>query len=155
MTNEEFEYLRSSTVEPEGLVSVDFNALIMDGNAEQDVLLYGDDVIHIPRRSNLVRVSGAVVRPGFVEYVPGASAADYIRAAGGYTNVADKRRARVVRSVSGQRLRASWAVRPDPGDSVIVPRREETNWLEAGKDFLSIAGQVATIYILIQGIQSN
>ena len=156
LSTEEASYLRSTTVEPSVLVSVDFREVFSEEGARTDVLLRGGDVIEIPRRMDVVRVSGAVSDPGYVDFVEGASPRDYVVAAGGYIDRANGRRMSIVRSVTGQSVRATGtgaAVRP--GDTVFVPLRAETDWLQVTKDILSIAGQLATIYIVIDNVTTN
>ncbi len=151
LTTEEASFLHATTVEPSVLVSVDFRALFEHGEGD-DPLLRGGDVIDVPRRMDAVRVSGAVATPGYVDFVDGGSIRDYVDAAGGYAPLASRRRVSVVRSITGQRVRATTRTPVRSGDTVFVPRREATDWLQVTKDVLSIAGQVATIYIVIDNI---
>ncbi len=154
MTYEEYAFLQSQRLEVADEVSVDFSALLLAGDRAADVALLDEDLIEIPRALSVVRVSGAVRSPGFVQFTPGAHAEDYIELAGNYTRDADRARTRIVKSQSGSRLRPNRGTTIEPGDIVWVPRAKERDWWEITKDLLSVGGQVATIYILIQGINN-
>ncbi len=149
------EYLRTATVEPSVRVSVDFERVFVAGDADANVLLRGRDVIDVPRRLDVVRVSGAVESPGYVDYRDGGSPRDYIVAAGGFTKLANRRHLMVVRAETGQRVAATGRTRIRPGDTVFVPHREYTQWFEVLKDVLSIASQAATVYIVIDNLSSK
>lgn len=155
LDHEEYEFLRAGRVEVAGQFSVDLEALLVHGDADADVVLYGGDVVEFPRYLDVVRVSGAVVRPGCVRFEKGARARHYVELTGGYADDADRGGTRVVKGQTGQRLRPSRRVRIEPGDTVWVPREEERNWFEVTKEVLSIVSQVATIYILIEGIRTT
>lgn len=51
--------------------------------------LYDGDSIHVPARSALVAITGAVTQPGIYELAPGESASDLLRYAGGVSIAAD------------------------------------------------------------------
>jgi protein involved in polysaccharide export with SLBB domain len=152
MTYEEYAFLQSQRLEVSDEVSVDFGALLLAGDRSADVVLLDEDLIEIPRALSVVRVSGAVKSPGLVRFTPDARAEEYIELAGSYTRDADRARTRIVKSQSGSRLRPNRGTTIEPGDIVWVPRAKERDWWEITKDLLSVGGQVATIYILIQGI---
>ncbi len=55
-------------------------ALAPDG---EDVILYSGDVVVFPRDEQTVHVVGNVLKPGYIPYIPGKTAAYYIQLAGG------------------------------------------------------------------------
>ena len=152
MTYEEYAFLVSQRLELSDQVSVDFEAVLLRGLDSADVLLLDQDRIEIPRALAVVRVSGAVRRPGLVRFRPGALYSDYVQLAGGYTSDAQRNGLRIVKSQSGSRLRPSRRVRVEPGDIVWIPRKQDRDWWEIAKGFLGVVSQVATIAILIDGI---
>lgn len=152
MSWEEYAFLVSQSLELADQVSVDFEALLTESEESADHYLLDGDVIEIPRALSVVRVSGAVRRPGLVKFEPKVSAGDYIGMAGGYTSDAQRSGTRIVKSQSGSRLRPSRRVKIEPGDIVWVPRKKDRDWWEITKEVLGAVGQVATIYILIKGI---
>jgi protein involved in polysaccharide export with SLBB domain len=152
MSYEEYAFLLSQRLELGDQVSVDFEALFIDEDESADALLLDGDLIEIPRALSVVRVSGAVRRPGLVAFRSGARFGDYVKLAGGYTSDAQRRGLRIMKAQSGSRLRPSRRVRIEPGDIVWVPRRKDRDWWEITKEILSVAGQVATIAIIIDGL---
>ncbi len=152
MTYEEYAFLVSQRLELPDQMSIDLESLLSHKGHTEDVLLLDDDIIEIPRFLSVVRVSGAISRPGFVKFMPDASARDYIALAGGFTSDANRSGLRIVKSQSGSRLRASRGVRIEPGDMVWVPRKPDRDWWEITKEVLTVVGQVATIYLVIDSI---
>lgn len=103
------------------------DALARPGTAV-DIVLQPDDSVYVPEYLPTVRVSGAVVAPGSVQFVEGKSAEYYIENAGGFGLNADKGRT-VVRQANGSaRTRSkflfftSWP-EPGPGAEVYVPAK--------------------------------
>ncbi len=155
MTYEEYAFFVSQRIELPDQVSVDIESLLSNGGEEDDVLLLDGDIIEIPRSLSVVRVSGAIQRPGFVNFTANASAKDYVALAGGFTSDANRRGLRIVKSQSGSRLRASRDVRIEPGDMVWIPRRPARDWWEITKEILTVVGQVATIYLVVDNIATQ
>ena len=75
-------------------VSIELDKAIKRPGSEYDPVLRAGDRIFVPGQQNTVRVSGAVLYPNTVIYVPGKSYRYYIDAAGGYSNNARRRTAR-------------------------------------------------------------
>jgi len=152
MSWEEYAFLVSQSLELADQVSVDFEALLTESDEDADLYLLDGDVIEIPRALSVVRVSGAVQKPGLVKFRTDTNAKEYVELAGGYTSDAVRRGTRIVKAQSGSRLRPSRRVKIEPGDIVWVPRKKDRDWWEITKDVLGVVGQVGTIYILIKGI---
>jgi polysaccharide biosynthesis/export protein len=70
---------------------------LLQGNSANDLRLQTGDVVFVPPRVSRVRVWGEVVRPATYELRPGESLAALIRAAGGFTATADRRRVQIER----------------------------------------------------------
>ena len=127
-----------------------------DRHAEATPLRNGD-VITVPKKPNYVVVQGQIFNPTAVGFVAGRSANWYLGQAGGYTQLADKRAAFVIRA-DGSVLAAKnnnskmWSGNPMdsvlmPGDMIVVPERAPNigsrNWLP-----LIQTAQVATSVVL-------
>jgi len=155
MSYEEYAFLVSQRLEVPDQVSIDIESLLDNGDDLEDLPLLDGDIIEIPRYLSVVRVSGAIHRPGLVQFTPGIRARDYVELAGGFTSDANRSGLRIVKSQSGSRLRASRSIRIEPGDMVWVPRRPDRDWWEITKEVLSVVGQVATIYLVIDNISTQ
>ena len=75
---------RARQIEPDGVLVVTQE----DGIA--DLRLQSEDVVVIPERSRVVLVSGEVMAPQALVYVPGDEPSDYVARVGGYTDRADE-----------------------------------------------------------------
>lgn len=127
---------RARLIQPLGRVVTARNGV------QHNLRLEQDDVIVIPPRTNVVRVSGEVMLAQAVMFREGMTARDYIQDAGGYSDRADKRKVIVVRpnaevSVGGPRLAVY------PGDEVLVPPRVDTKVLQNFADVTQVVYQIA------------
>jgi polysaccharide biosynthesis/export protein len=129
-------------------VSANVGAWLARGDPRGDVILHDGDRIVVPRRVALVSVQGEVRAPGFVPYVAGRDAGDYVKDAGGYTSRARKGHARVTRDTGGQ-VSVSEAGALRPGDAIWVPAKPERSTWGTVKDVLTTAAQIATVYLVI------
>ncbi len=127
-----------------------------------DVQLRNGDELIIPKKNNYVMVSGQVLNPTAVSFLPGKSARWYLSQAGGLTQIAAKKGVFVVRAdgsvISARNNSALWSGDPlsavlKPGDSIIVPenapRIGTRNWasvLQAAQVASSLALTVAYIH---------
>ncbi|HEY1272036.1 MAG TPA: SLBB domain-containing protein, partial [Terriglobales bacterium] len=99
-------------------------------NTPADIEVRPGDVLYVPKRPNLVTVTGSVYNPTAVTYRPGKSAGWYLSQAGGPTNIAMKKGVFVIRadgSVTGGRGGLFTGSAEDavlmPGDVVVVPEK--------------------------------
>jgi protein involved in polysaccharide export with SLBB domain len=94
--------------------------------------LRNGDVILVPKKPNYVVVQGQVFNGTAVGYVPGRSANWYLGQAGGFTELADKKAAFVIRAdgsvLAAKNNRGIWSGNPMdatlmPGDVIVVPEK--------------------------------
>jgi protein involved in polysaccharide export with SLBB domain len=130
---------------------VDWSQVKEDGGL--DLLLRDGDLVRVERKVLSIRVDGEVRRPGIVNYVPGQSAEDYVRAAGGFTSRAWRGKVRVTRAVTGQTLLAHNVHRLDPGDFVWVPERSDVTAWDQFSRLLTTLAQIATVVIAVRSIR--
>lgn len=126
-----------------------------DRTADQTVVRNGDSIF-VPKKPNYVLVQGQVFNSTAVGYIQGRSANWYLGQAGGFTELADKKAAFVIRA-DGSVLAAKnnsgiWAGNPMdavllPGDAIIVPEKAprigSRNWAP-----LLQTAQIATSVVL-------
>lgn len=128
-----------------------------------DIELRAGDVLTVPKRPGFVLVSGQVYNPVALTYVPGKSAAWYLRQAGGATEIASKKDIYIIRangSVLGRGSQVSfWGSNVlnttlRRGDTIVVPEkflggsRWWKNLLDSAQltASLAIAARVATSF---------
>ncbi len=132
------------------------DALAHPGGAS-DVVLRENDRLEIPVQSNVVRVFGAVMYPTAVSWNAKMTVADYINAAGGYSQNALKSKKYLV-SMGGRAKKVSSSSKVEPGSEIFVPDKEKKD----GKfDYTSIiaissaASSVATLGVTVMTLVNN
>jgi protein involved in polysaccharide export with SLBB domain len=130
-------------------LSLGVGVFLQHGDARADVPLLDGDRIVVPRRSVTVMVQGEVMLPGHVPFERGRSVSDYVTMAGGYTSKADKRATRVTLGATGRAVSASDVDSLHAGDIVWVPTHGPRNGWSLMKDVLTVAVQVATVWLVV------
>lgn len=123
-------------VQPEGNVAVYTNGQF------NDVRLLDGDTVVLPRRSDVVLVSGEVLNPGGLAFARGAKVTDYVGRAGGFTPSANTKRI-VIRHPDGSAEVGGRGTQPGPGDNVVVVPKIASQWLQFAKDITQILFQTA------------
>jgi protein involved in polysaccharide export with SLBB domain len=150
MSKTEYEYFKTKSREKPGRVACDFEKLFVNHQAAQDILLKDGDIINIPARSLVVKVSGNVVNPGLIEYEPGKDYAYYIKKAGGFSFKARKGKVRIIKGITGEWIKPSKSQRIDPGDAIWIPEKPDRDYWGFFKDAMIVLGNVATIYLVVK-----
>ncbi|HXF59503.1 MAG TPA: SLBB domain-containing protein, partial [Candidatus Saccharimonadales bacterium] len=131
-------------------VSADLSRVLASAGAGPDIALLDGDRIVIPRRFPSISVQGEVRSPGLVAFQDGRRLDDYVKAAGGYTDRADKGSTRVTIARTGQQMKPKDAGAIRAGDTVWVPAKPKRSGWATLRDVLTTAAQVATVYLVIQ-----
>nr|WP_320916614.1 SLBB domain-containing protein [Bacteroides intestinalis] len=138
-------------------VGINLEKAISNPGSDFDLVLREGDVLFIPEYINTVKISGAVMSPNTVLYKRGESLRYYINQAGGYGNLAKKKKAYVVYmngTVSRLKSRDKKAI--EPGCEIIVPSKEEKKRMSTaeilgmGSTTASIAAMIATMVNLFK-----
>lgn len=138
-------------------VGINLEKAISNPGSDFDLFLREGDVLFIPEYINTVKISGAVMYPNTVLYKRGESLRYYINQAGGYGNLAKKKKAYVVYmngTVSRLKSRDKKAI--EPGCEIIVPSKEEKKRMSTaeilgmGSTTASIAAMIATMVNLFK-----
>ena len=148
MNGLEYAYFKTKSREKRGAMAVDFERLFLEGDATQDVLLKHGDSIVIPRKLEMVNVTGEVRYPGLIPFELGRGVSFYIDRTGGYSWNADRGKARVIKGKTGLWVRLDKVERVEAGDTVFVPEKAERDWWELVRDTSAILGQLATFIIV-------
>lgn len=150
MSKQEYEYFKMKSREKRGKISCDFVKLFQDNQKDQDILLKDGDMIRVPAKSLVVRVSGNVVNPGLVSFEPGKDYIFYIEKAGGYSWKASKGGVRVIKEVTGEWVKPKKSTRVDPGDTIWIPSKPDRDYWGFFKDTMIVLGNVATLYLVVR-----
>ena len=138
-------------------VGINLEKAISNPGSDFDLVLREGDVLFIPEYINTVKISGAVMYPNTVLYKRGESLRYYINQAGGYGNLAKKKKAHVVYmngTVSRLKSRDKKAI--EPGCEIIVPSKEKKKRMSTaeilgmGSTIASIAAMIATMVNLFK-----
>ncbi len=129
------------------VVSANFVKTFVDRDSDYDCTLRSGDIIYVPRSTGAVYVFGQVKMPGYVDYHAGWGYKDYLNAAGGLTDGAEKDKVRIIKGGTYQWYNSD-DTKLDPGDYVFVPRvsikAELYSW-NLIKDIIGTVGAVASI----------
>ena len=150
MSDSEYEYfvMKQNSGDINEVV-VDFFKLFVKNDASEDIVLKDGDVIHVPKRPNVVYVSGRVSNSGGILFKPGANPRYYIQKAGDFTWDADRSGAKVIK-VNGE-IKSMYNVRSlEAGDRIWVPRKKEVNYWQVFRDVVMVMGQLATVYLVVR-----
>jgi polysaccharide biosynthesis/export protein len=96
----------------------------MKGNAEQNVILEGGDIVYVPKAAQ-VFVSGQAARPGSFRFIDGMTVQDALQLAGGISDRGSMKRLKVVRFEAGKRREVKVQLMDllKPGDTLTVGER--------------------------------
>lgn len=108
-----------------GRVIVNLPLILATNGKQGDITLEDGDEIYIPARPSTVSVSGAVILPGSVNYLPGKTVRYYVEQLGGLARDADPDRIYIVRA-DGSVVKAKMSSTVKVGDHIIVPTKVVT-----------------------------
>jgi protein involved in polysaccharide export with SLBB domain len=150
-------------LEVNGRMAIRLAHLRLLKNSEYDIELEEGDSLHIPVKSSVINVAGAVMSRGSFVYSERLDYKDYINMAGGYTDYADEGKVYVLKVdgtawqlargfLNWNSSRSRWEVSAfaddmqelEPGDTIVVPEKlERIAWMRNIKDLTQILYQVA------------
>ncbi len=135
-------------------VGIDLEKALANPGSDFDVQVRDGDRLIVPEYNGTVKISGNVLLPNTVAYVPGKSWKYYINQAGGFADRSKKSKTYLVYQ-NGTATRVSKG-RIEPGCEIIVPKkgkRDMSNimqWVSIGTSLTSLATMVATIGNLLK-----
>ena len=150
MTPMERDYYKVKLRERVGGMGVDFRALFEDSDMTQDVILKDNDLIVVPERELTVNITGQVINPGLFPYQSAHSLSYYIEEAGGYNWNARKSKVRIIKARTGEWMKHGRKTQIEVGDTIFVPERPEVDWWTLATEIITIAAQLATVYLVIE-----
>ena len=135
-------------------VGINLEEALKNPGSYADLVLRDGDQLNVPQEVTTVRISGDVLYPNTVAYVPGKNLKYYIDQAGGYGQRARKGNIYVVQ-MNGSVSRGKKGDVVEPGSHIVVPSKEKSNtdWgriLSMSTSFGSLATMAATIASLFR-----
>ncbi|MBO9428598.1 polysaccharide biosynthesis/export family protein [Sulfitobacter sp. R18_1] len=107
-----------------------------------DIVLQDGDTIIVPRKSDVVLVSGEVLMTNAILYEPGLRVKDYVAMSGGLTNNSDPDRF-VINHQDGSSSIASADTKVKNGDQILAMPKVDNKNLALAKDVVGIMYQIA------------
>lgn len=153
LTPLEYSYMRTIMRQAKGAYSIDFVKLKASEGKESNRVMNNMDFIYVPEKLNAVWVSGQVRKPGLVEYQPGKNWKYYVQQTGGFANNNIYRGTRILRSDSGNWVKAKNKQEIKPGDIVFIPDRVDRYFWTDVKDVITVAASAITILIGVQNLR--
>jgi protein involved in polysaccharide export with SLBB domain len=123
-------------------VKVDGRVVVSDNGYISNIRLEEDDIIVIPKKSDVVLVSGEVQMPQSIVYASNATVYGYIQRAGGFTERAEKQKIVLIKP-NGQVLMGA-NLKVSPGDEIMVFPKIDEKIMQFNKDIMAIIFQIAT-----------
>ena len=136
-------------------VGIELEKALSQPGSYYDLVLKDGDKLIIPEEVSTVKISGDVMFPNVVGYVPGKKVDYYINQAGGYGERARKNKVFIV-YMNGTVARAKGGSVLEPGCQIIVPSKPKTggtNWAQVisyVSSFASLGTMAATIYSIFK-----
>jgi protein involved in polysaccharide export with SLBB domain len=107
-------------------VGIELDKAISSPNSEYDLVLREGDQLYIPEYDNTIKINGAVMYPNTVLYKKGQKVSYYINQAGGYSDLAEKKRAYIVyMNGTVSKVKGSNKDAIQPGCSIVIPSKEQ------------------------------
>lgn len=133
-------------------VGIRLDLALANPGSDYDIVMKEGDVLYVPEYINTVKISGAVMYPNTVSYKQGANLKYYINQAGGYGNLAKKKKAYVIyMNGTVSRLKSSNRKAIEPGCEIIVPSKEEKKRLSTA-EILSMGSTTASLAAVVASL---
>ena len=136
-------------------IAIDLAKAIENPGTDVDILLQEGDQLVIPRRIDVVRISGEVMVPNAISYREGKSLKYYVNQAGGYTSDAKKSKMYVVHA-NGNVEKANKRSRSVcPGSEIVVSAKKKREGGMTAAQFVSLSSattSLATVVLTLMNV---
>ena len=129
-------------------VGIELDKALERPGSEYDPILREGDRLFVPEQQTTVRISGNVLYPNTVTYVPGKPISYYVTAAGGYGFRAKRSKTYIVYQNGNVRKAGSNNAKVEPGCEIIVPERPERKGMSAG-EVVSLGSSAASLAAVV------
>lgn len=139
-------------INPYYSVGIELDKAIANPKSEYDLVLREGDQLIVPEYDNTVKINGSVMYPNTVLYKKGQKVSYYINQAGGYSDLAEKKRAYIVyMNGTVAKIKGSNRDAIQPGCNIVIPSKEQkekmslAQILSLGTSVTSMASVVALL----------
>ena len=130
-------------------VAINLEKAMANPGSYDDILLREGDVLSVPEKSNIIKISGEVMYPVSMSYEKGKNLSYYISHAGGYSNNASKRKVYGINANGSVVKLSSNSVRDiEPGMEIVVPQKSAKKKLST-TEIIGIGSGVAALASVI------
>ena len=138
------------------LVGINLVSILKTPKKANDLLLEDGDIIRVPKMLQIVKVTGEVLNPNSIVYMPNKSLKQYINGAGGFTNNALKNNV-YIKYANGSAEAAKRFLffsnypKVKPGSEIMVPKRAEREkitpqaWIGIGTALASLGAIIVSL----------
>lgn len=123
-------------------VGFDLKAALEHPGSTADIILQPGDIITVPEYNGTIQILGAVLYPNAIAYEEGKKLRHYVKAAGGYSQLA--RRSKVFVLYMNGTAAVGRNAKIVPGCKIVVPMKSRVNYMDF-TDVLSIATSTASM----------
>lgn len=146
----------SLDISKEYTVGIELAKAIKNPKSEYDIVLRENDRLIIPEFNNTIKINGAVMHSNTVLYKKGEPIKYYIEQAGGYSDLAEKKRAYIV-YMNGMTAKVKGSSKDliKPGCEIIVPTKEQREKMTLGQTIAigsSVTSMASVIALLINSL---
>lgn len=138
------------------LVGISLDRILHKPYSRYDLIVEDGDVIRVPRQLQTVRVTGEVLNPNSIVYLPGKSFKQYVNGAGGFTSSALKRGAYIKYANGSVEAGSKFLFfnnfpKVKPGAEILVPKRADRerlsaqSWIGIGTGLASLAAIIVSL----------
>lgn len=133
-------------------VAINLQRALEEPGSNHDLLLREGDILEVPERSNIIKISGEVMYPVSMIYENGKSLKYYIKHAGGYSGNAAKKRVYGIQE-NGRVVKLKSRSKKDiqPGIEIVVPSKQArrkmstTEMIGIGSGVAALAGVIVSL----------
>lgn len=129
-------------------VGIELDKALARPGSEYDPILREGDRIFVPEQISTVRISGNVLYPNTVIFVPGKPLRYYISQAGGYGFRARKSKTYIVYMNGRVRSAGSGNPRIEPGCEIVVPSKPEREGMSVA-EVMTLSSSAATMATMV------
>ncbi|SMC75764.1 SLBB domain-containing protein [Pedobacter africanus] len=135
------------------LVGIDLERILKKPQSRYDLIVEDGDVIRVPRQLQTVKVTGEVLNPNSIVYLPGKSFKQYVNGAGGFTSSALKRGAYIKYANGSVEAGSKFLFfnnfpKVKPGAEILVPKKAERERMTA-QGWIGIGTAIASLGAII------